>query len=110
MIIGLQITAIIFSLIMIYFAILHYKRKELNSTEILSWIIIWIATIFVVVFPNLLNIFAKTFAFSRVFDLVVVGAFILIIPIISSAYIRSKNVERKVEKFIREEAIKKGKK
>lgn len=106
MIIGLQITAVIFSLIMIYFALLNYKRREINSVEFLSWIIIWTATVFIVVFPNLLNIFAKSFAFSRGFDMVVVGGFILLIPLIASSYVRGKRIERKVEKFIREEALK----
>jgi hypothetical protein len=55
MILGLQIVAVIFALMMIYLALVHYKRGELNGMEILSWVIIWAAAIFVVAFPEILT-------------------------------------------------------
>ena len=91
MIIGLQIIALLFSFSMIYFAVLHYKRGELNGIEISSWLVMWVATIVVVVFPELLQEFAKTFLVTRVFDLMVIGGFILVISIVASAYIRKKD-------------------
>ena len=82
MIIGLQLVAIVFALIMIYFAYLHYSRGELNGVEVLSWLIIWLSAIIIVVFPDLLRTFAQTFAISRLFDLMIVGGFIVVIPMI----------------------------
>lgn len=107
MIIGLQIVAILFSLSMIYFAVLNYKRREINGAEILGWLIIWLGTIFVVVFPELLQTFAKTFLFARVFDMMVVGAFILVISIVASAYMRTKRNEKKLEQLVRKLSLKK---
>lgn len=106
MIIGLQLTAIVFALIMIYFAYLHYSRGELNGMEILSWIIIWMVTIGIVVFPELLRTFAQTFAISRVFDLMVVGGFIVVISLVYMAYVRTKRLEQKIEQLIREDSLK----
>lgn len=105
MIIGLQVTAIVFALIMIYFAYLHYSRGELNGIEILSWIIIWVVTIGIVTFPELLKTFALTFSISRVFDLMVIGGFIVVISLVYMAYIRTKRLEKKLEDYVREEAI-----
>ena len=107
MIIGLQIIAILFSLSMVYFAILNYKRGEMNRMEILGWMVIWTGTIIVVVFPEILQIFAKTFLFARVFDMMVVGAFILVISMSASAYLRTKRNEKKLEDLVRREALKK---
>jgi len=107
MIIGLQLTAIIFALIMIYFAYLHYSRGELNGIEILSWSIIWFVTIGIVVFPELLKTFAATFAISRVFDLMVIGGFIVVISLVYISYVRTKRLEQKVEQFVRENSLKK---
>ncbi len=104
MIIGLQIVAIIFSLMMVYLALLQYKRRELNGVEILSWVIIWVCTIFAIIFPEVLRTFALTFAISRVFDLMVVGGLILVISIASASYIRTRRIEKKFEEFIRKEA------
>ncbi len=107
MIIGLQIIAILFALCMIYFAIHSYKRGELGVIEIVSWIATWLLTIVIVTFPELLRTFAGTFLVTRVFDLMVIGGFILVIGIVSSAYVRTKRLEKKLEDLVRREALKK---
>lgn len=106
MIIGLQITALLFSFSMVYFAVLHYKRGELNGMEIGSWLIMWIATIVIIIFPELLKDFAKTFSVARVFDLMVIGGFVVVISMVGSAYLRTKKLEKKLEDLVRRDALK----
>lgn len=101
MIIGLQIVALLFAFSMIYFAVLNYKRSELSGMEAASWIIMWSAVVVVVIFPELLRSFAKTFLVTRVFDLMVIGGFILVISMVSSAFLRTKRNERKLEELVR---------
>lgn len=105
MILGLQVIALIFSLIMIYFAYLHYRRGEINGLEILFWFLAWVGAIFIAMFPELFRVFSATIAISRAFDLAMIGAFMLIIPIVYSAYIRTKRVEKKMEELIRKDAL-----
>lgn len=106
MIVVLQFLGIAFALAMIYFALLNYRRGELNATEIFLWIVIWVAAIVVVVFPDLLRAFSGTFLFARLFDLLVVGALLIIVVMVSRAYIATKRMERKLEKYVRKEALK----
>jgi hypothetical protein len=106
MIIGLQVIALLFSFSMVYFAILHYKRGELNGVEIGSWLIMWAGTIVIVVFPELLQGFAKTFLVTRVFDLMVIGGFVVVLSLVGSAYVRTKRLEKKLENLVRKDAIK----
>ena len=106
MILGLQITAIIFALFMIYLAVIHYKKGQLNGIEIFSWVLIWIVAIFVVAFPEILRTYAKTFFVTRVFDLMVVGGFILVVSLVSAAYLKSKRNEKRLEDLIRKIALK----
>lgn len=106
MIIGLQIIAILFSFCMIYFAVLSYKKHELNGAEIASWIIMWLGTIVVVVFPELLRTFSMTFLVTRVFDLMVIGGFVVVLSMVASAYLRTKRSEKKIEEMVRKIAIK----
>lgn len=108
MIIGLQITAIVFSLIMIYFAVLNYRRGEINGIEIFSWLLIWSVTIFAISFPEILRTFARTFSITRLFDLLVVGGFILVISMVTRAYIVTRRMERKLNEFIDKDAKKSG--
>lgn len=106
MILGLQIVAILFAFLMIYLALLNYKRGELNGMEIASWVLIWVIVIFITIFPELIRTFAQTFAVSRLFDLMVVGGFILVISMVSAAYVRTKRMEKKLEELIRKDALK----
>lgn len=106
MILGLQAIALIFSLIMIYFAYLHYKRGEINGLEISLWIIGWIVAIFMAIFPEFFRTFSATIAISRAFDLAMVGGFILIIPMTYLSYIRTKRLEKKIEQLVRNESLK----
>lgn len=107
MIIGLQIIALLFSFSMVYFALLHYKRGEIRKSEIISWVGIWLLAIIVVIFPELLRTFASTFLVTRVFDLMVIGGFVLVISLTASSYIRTRRLEKKLEDMVRKDALKK---
>jgi hypothetical protein len=110
MIIGLQVIALLFAFSMIYFAVLHFKRGELGGTEIASWLIMWTVAIVVIVFPELLQSFAKTFLVTRVFDLMVIAGFILVISLTATSYLRTKRLEKKLEELVRRDALKAKKK
>ncbi len=110
MILGLQIIAIIFAFLMIYFAILHRRRGELDRIEIISWVTIWMVTIFIVIFPEILRTFAKTFFITRLFDLMIVGGFVLVIVMVTRAYVSTKRTEKKLEEYVRDEALRDVKK
>jgi|SRR3989344_691348 len=106
MILGLQIIALVFSLIMIYFAYLHFRRGEINGLEVLLWLIAWISAIFIAIFPEIFRAFSATIAINRAFDLAMIGAFILIIPTVYVSYIRTKRIEKKIEELVRKESLK----
>jgi len=105
MIIGLQIIAIIFSLLMIYLSVLNYKRREINAIEFASWVAIWTSTVLVVIFPEVLRSLASKFFITRLFDLMVVFGFILVISLSLKAYLTSKKTRRMIEDMVRDEAI-----
>lgn len=110
MIVGLQILAILFSLAMIYFSVLHFKRKQIEKVELYSWIAIWTLTVFVVIFPDILRDIAQKFFITRLFDLMVVGGFILVITMVTKSYVTTKRIEKKMHELVRKEAIKKAEK
>lgn len=105
MITGLQITGILFALTMIYFAVLHYKKNNLNGIEIVSWISIWFLAILIVLFPEIVRIYASSFAISRVLDLLIGGAFIVLFIMVSNAYIRVNKIEKKMDDLVRKIAL-----
>jgi hypothetical protein len=110
MIIGLQISALVFSFAMVYFAVIHYKKGTINGVEIFFWVLIWSFTVFAVIFPDLLKTFARTFYFARLFDMMVFGGFVLVIALAAKSYITTKKLEKKLENLIREDALNNAKK
>lgn len=109
MILGLQITGILFSLFMIYFALLHYKKGQLNGMEISSWITIWVLVILIVIFPEVVRVYANSFAISRVLDLLIGGAFVVIFIMVAGSYVKVNKVEKKLEDLVRKLALKENK-
>jgi hypothetical protein len=92
---------------MIYFAVLNYKRGEINASEVAGWLAIWVGVCVVVIFPELLRTFASTFLVTRVFDLMVIGGFVLVISLVSASYMKSKRNEKKLEELVRKLSLKK---
>lgn len=113
MILGIQVIAIIFILIMFYFSYLHYRRGEINGLEALLLMSAWIGAILITLFPKIFSVFAGTIAISRAFDLAVIGGFILVISLVYLAYIKVRRLEKKLESYVMSEALhdfdKKGK-
>jgi hypothetical protein len=102
----LQILAVIFSLGMIYFALLHFRRGEITPAEMGSWTLIWSILIVIIFFPDVIRRFARTFLFARLFDLLVVGGIALCIFMVTRAYLTSRRLEKKLEDYVRKEALK----
>ena len=109
MILTLQIIVLFFALVMVYFALLNFRRKELNNKEFFLWIVIWIGVILVVVFPDIARTFSQTFMFARLFDLLVLGGVALAILLSAKAYLISRKNQKKLEEYVRKEAIRKVK-
>jgi hypothetical protein len=105
MILGLQIIALIFALIMIYFAYVHYKKGDINGLEMLFWMVAWVGAAVIILLPEVFTTFARTIAISRSFDLAVIGGFILVIPLVYLSYVRTKKLEKKLEELVRADAL-----
>ncbi len=105
MILGLQIIAVMFSLIMIYFTYLNFRRGEINGTEVVVLLAVWFGAILITLFPTLFNTFSQAVAISRAFDLAVIGGFIFVIPLVYISYVRTRKLERKIEKLVRQESL-----
>lgn len=110
MVLGIQITGILFGLFMIYYSFLHYKRKEFTSKEIFSWSAIWVLFIIVSLFPNILDPIVKIGGFLRALDLLIISGFLFLIAAIFYTYTITRKVQKKLETVVRDIAIRKHKK
>jgi hypothetical protein len=105
MIIGIQLVGIIFSFSMIYFAVLHFKRREIDLIEVSVWLLVWSFTLVAILFPDILQTFARSFLFARLFDMMVVGAIMIMMVMAARSYVVVRKIEKKIEDMVRKEAL-----
>ena len=106
MILGIRLIGIVFCFSMIYFAVLHFKKQEIGLFEISMWIAIWVFTVITILFPDIIQPFAKNFLFARLLDMLIVGAFVVVFIMTAKAYITARKLEKKLENLVRKETFK----
>lgn len=100
-----QIGSTLFALFMIYVVTIHKKKSKLSVVEISFWYSMWIFFIIISLFPNLLLGITHKLSFQRVFDLLVVLAFMVLTLIVVLSYFMQKENQKKLEQFVRKQAI-----
>ncbi len=109
MIIGIQLLGILFGIIMIYFSILYYKKKNYNKKSLTLWLITWFAVIIIFAIPEIIYRFMDLLAIQRTADFFTAGAIIFLTTIVFYLYTVVKKTQYKMEHLVRELAIKEAK-
>lgn len=105
-----QIIAILFAAFMVYVVRLKGKRYKLRGLEMIAWYILWVSFAILALFPNILTGVTGVLNFGRVFDLLVVMSFMALSLLVIFLYFTVRELQMKLEKYVREEAISRGKK
>ena len=105
-----QLFSVFFALLMLYVVTIHKKKSRLSPSEVGFWFSIWIFFIIIAIFPNLLLGISNALNFTRVFDLLVVGGMMILTVIVIINYFQQKDNNIKLDRFVREDAIKKAQK
>lgn len=101
-----QIIAVCFALFMVYVARVKSRKYRLSALETWGWYGIWALFALLAIFPNALLGVVHTLKFGRVFDLLVVGAMMVLSTLVFFLYFTVKGLQKKLEKFVRNEALK----
>lgn len=100
-----QILATLFAIFMLYVVSIHYKKQTISAIESSFWYSTWGFFIVIALFPDLLLGITGALKFARVFDLLIVIAFMIVNVVLFLSYFQIKRLERKIEKFVREKAV-----
>lgn len=102
----IQLIGILISLLAIYITYLHYKRSHFNSLEFFIWLVIWLAFMVVAIWPKIMSPLVGYLHLNRSMDLIMIVAFVVLFSLCFHNYIIIHSLEKKIEKMIREEALK----
>jgi hypothetical protein len=109
MMLGIQIIGLVFALFMLYLTFLHFKRKEFTFNEAAVWFALLIIFAVITLIPAIVDPLVETLNIARTMDLYIIAGFMFLI--FSNYYIYSlvRVNQKKIEKVVREVAIKRAK-
>ncbi len=105
MIFGVQILAITFVALMMYFTYVNYKRKNYGIQSLLIWMFIWVGAIILVSFPKTIYGIMETLQIQRTADFFTLIGFAFFTVIIFYLYTNVKKNSYKMEHLVRQLAI-----
>lgn len=100
-----QFLASSFAFFMIYVVSIHSKKRNLSAAETSFWVTTWTVFVIMALFPNLLLGVVHVLRFGRVFDLLVVIAFMVLSSMAFSNYFSHKELSAKLERYVRTQAF-----
>lgn len=100
-----QVGAILFALFMLYVVSIHKRKAALSFIEVSFWYTTWFLFIVIAVFPNLLLGISGALNFARVFDFLVVIAFMILSVVVFTSYLQQREQRTKIEKIVRQKAF-----
>ena len=106
MVLGIQIAGTCFGLFMVYYSYLHFKRKEFTIKEFIVWLVLWLAFIFISLFPSTVDFIVKKLNLTRAMDLFIILGFMVLLFVFFYTYSLVRVNQRKIEQIVRKIARK----
>lgn len=94
--------AIAFSIFALSRAILRFKSGEISMRELLLWMALWIAIIFLSLVPDVASFISGLFGIERGLDLAVYLSIIMLFYLIFRMYVKIENLQHDITKLVRE--------
>jgi len=91
---------------MLYVVNIHRRKLHLSRTEQVGWYSLWIGFVIISLFPGVLLGVTDLISFSRVFDLLIVAALMVLTTLVVTNYFLQRDNSRKLEQIIRQFALK----
>lgn len=102
---GIQLLAILFAFFMLYVNFINYKKAKLTSGDFFLWTVLWLGFITLTLFPELLEPIIKPLNVIRILDLLMLMAFAVLSIISFDNFMRNREIEKKIEQLVRQQAL-----
>lgn len=100
-----QVAMALFAVFMLYVLRIHYKKEHLGAMEFGIWVVVWFGFILLAIIPSVLQGVADVLHIGRVFDLLVIFAFIILSTVAVTTRLTVLDLEKKLEQLIRFQAL-----
>ena len=102
---GIQITGVIFVLVMCYFTYLFYVRKDYPKTDYLFWNLIWFLFLVLVLYPYATQPMLEVLGLAMNIHLYTIAGFMIVFVVLFFQHDLLRKNQNKLDKLVRETAI-----
>ena len=102
----LQVSSIIFSILMLFYSYVYYKRHYFKIWGLIGWSFVFILLIAVTAMPETFAFFKDIFKVARLFDLVVVVGMFFLIVLTFLNFIHLQKIKNKLDRMVQKDALK----
>lgn len=104
--ITIQLFGVVIGLAALNMTFLYYKRSNFTKRELVFWFVIWLAFIFIALFPRSISPIVGALGLERPMDLIMIIAFIILFILTFHNYIVLRRQADKLERMVRSLALK----
>lgn len=104
--IPIQLIGVVVGLAAIHLTYLYYKRTDFTKKELYFWLFIWLAFVFVAVFPRSVQPVVGYLGLQRPMDLIMLVAFIVLFGLTFHNYVVNRKQESRLNRLVKELALK----
>lgn len=103
---ALQVISITFSILMIFYSYVYYRRRYFGILGFIGWSIVFILLITITAIPENFAFFKDIFKVARLFDLVVVIGMFFLVVLTFLNFIHLQKIKNKLERLVQHDALK----
>lgn len=104
--ITIQLIGVLIGLAAIHLTYLYYKRANFTKKELIFWLFVWAAFIFISIFPRSVTPIVGYLGLQRPMDLIMIVAFIILFALTFHNYVINRKQVDRLEKLVRKLALK----
>jgi len=104
---GIQIVAVLFALLMIYLAHIYYKKHDFGLNDFLLWGAAWAFFIIVTVFPRSVDFVVQTLTLSDTMQFLIIAGLTFLAALVFYMYRVVRKMQHQVERLVIELARRK---
>lgn len=108
--IWIQLLGAVFALDMMFITYFYRKRGVFYLHDTIIWMSVWVGMFLAAMFPQTLEVIIEPFQIIRVMDFLQLAGFFLVFSILFGMFTKSRSNDRKLEKLVREFALKEAEK
>ncbi len=102
---AVQLLGLVVGLAAIHLTYLYYRRAQFTKRELVFWLILWLAFVFIALFPKSVSPVIGYLGLNRTMDLIMIVAFVILFGLTFHNYIINRQQQRKLERLIRDLAL-----